>query len=452
MTDGDALLAAICAHPYDDTPRLAYADWLDEQGGKASRDRAEFIRLQIELHGKDDNPANTDKQIRVNALQSRYYKKWSAPLIGRGGPLFGKHTFTNHSRGFIHRAGGTAKKWVANGDAVMRLAPITNASVDDLTDEYLKQLVASEWAKRLDTMELTSPFDTNEYEYSDEPNAEWPDFARFAAGQFPNLKYLWFSAGALDERGAAKVALANPMPNLETLQFCETQLTAGTLGKLFGGKAFKSVRELYFSDCGLMTEELEVLARCKALKGVKELDMPSLALDDAGLTALTSATFWPTLRRLDISDGNLGPAGMRALGRTPSTLEELELTTCRITAAGMTEFTSGGGVRGLKELTLRHNPIGAGGFISLTRWPYFGKLEHLDVSNCGIGPTGVKALAACPAAVGLKSLSLYGNLLTETGCTALAYLGGIEWIQLGGGVPRTARKLLEKRFGDRVSM
>jgi uncharacterized protein (TIGR02996 family) len=29
--DDAALLAAICAEPDDDTPRLAYADWLDEQ-------------------------------------------------------------------------------------------------------------------------------------------------------------------------------------------------------------------------------------------------------------------------------------------------------------------------------------------------------------------------------------------------------------------------------------
>jgi uncharacterized protein (TIGR02996 family) len=28
-----ALYAAILAHPEEDTPRLMYADWLDEQGG-----------------------------------------------------------------------------------------------------------------------------------------------------------------------------------------------------------------------------------------------------------------------------------------------------------------------------------------------------------------------------------------------------------------------------------
>src|SRR4051794_488825 len=46
MSDRDALLAAIRQAPRDDAPRLVYADWLDENGDS---DRAEFIRLQIEI-------------------------------------------------------------------------------------------------------------------------------------------------------------------------------------------------------------------------------------------------------------------------------------------------------------------------------------------------------------------------------------------------------------------
>lgn len=46
MTDGEALLAAILANPADDTARLVYADWLQEQG---EEERAKFIRVQCEL-------------------------------------------------------------------------------------------------------------------------------------------------------------------------------------------------------------------------------------------------------------------------------------------------------------------------------------------------------------------------------------------------------------------
>lgn len=43
----DALYAAILANPHEDTPRLVYADALDEQGDTSGR--AEFIRVQCEL-------------------------------------------------------------------------------------------------------------------------------------------------------------------------------------------------------------------------------------------------------------------------------------------------------------------------------------------------------------------------------------------------------------------
>jgi uncharacterized protein (TIGR02996 family) len=46
MTERDALYRAVMLHPDDDTPRLVFADYLDENG---EGDRAEFIRTQIEL-------------------------------------------------------------------------------------------------------------------------------------------------------------------------------------------------------------------------------------------------------------------------------------------------------------------------------------------------------------------------------------------------------------------
>ena len=45
-TDEQSFLAAIYAAPDDDTPRLVFADWLQENGDEP---RAEFIRIQCEL-------------------------------------------------------------------------------------------------------------------------------------------------------------------------------------------------------------------------------------------------------------------------------------------------------------------------------------------------------------------------------------------------------------------
>ena len=60
-----AFLEAILAQPDDDTPRLVYADWLEEQGDSA---RAEFIRVQIERARLPDWDA---RQVRLEAPRRR---------------------------------------------------------------------------------------------------------------------------------------------------------------------------------------------------------------------------------------------------------------------------------------------------------------------------------------------------------------------------------------------
>jgi uncharacterized protein (TIGR02996 family) len=47
MTEREQLLHAIRVEPLEDTPRLAYADWLDEHGDATDRDRAREIRDSI---------------------------------------------------------------------------------------------------------------------------------------------------------------------------------------------------------------------------------------------------------------------------------------------------------------------------------------------------------------------------------------------------------------------
>src|SRR5215213_4661741 len=103
MSDEDALLAAIAANPEEDTPRLAYADWLDEHAdalpGRAPdavRARAEFIRLQIATDGREEDPDFADARDRADHLRCHYGEVW-AKWVGAGA-----HSFWNARRGFHH--------------------------------------------------------------------------------------------------------------------------------------------------------------------------------------------------------------------------------------------------------------------------------------------------------------------------------------------------------------
>ncbi|HJZ54739.1 MAG TPA: TIGR02996 domain-containing protein, partial [Gemmataceae bacterium] len=78
MTDEQALRKAIAEQPEEDTPRLAYADWLDE----ANRpDRAEFIRIQIELAPlATDDPACVPLRQRERELWVVHHRTWRAEV------------------------------------------------------------------------------------------------------------------------------------------------------------------------------------------------------------------------------------------------------------------------------------------------------------------------------------------------------------------------------------
>jgi uncharacterized protein (TIGR02996 family) len=81
MDERRALMAAIVANPDEDTPRLAFADWLDEHGDKHDRLRAEFIRLECRLGiPGDDRKANEAAEARALALQEKHAAHWLGPL------------------------------------------------------------------------------------------------------------------------------------------------------------------------------------------------------------------------------------------------------------------------------------------------------------------------------------------------------------------------------------
>lgn len=77
MSDEAALLRAICAHPDEDTPRLAFADYLDEHG---EADRAAFVRGQVELATlTEDSLHRREVAFRCRQLLDANEDRWLDP-------------------------------------------------------------------------------------------------------------------------------------------------------------------------------------------------------------------------------------------------------------------------------------------------------------------------------------------------------------------------------------
>jgi len=136
MTDGPALLAAILANPDEDTPRLMYADWLDENG---QPERAEFIRVQIEkysLQSEQGSPEWCRSFQREEELWQALGKSFDLP------PRFhsrlpwekcedGESGICVISRGFPATVACSLLDWLAQGPEIVTRHPVETVRLTD---------------------------------------------------------------------------------------------------------------------------------------------------------------------------------------------------------------------------------------------------------------------------------------------------------------------------------
>ncbi len=159
MTNGDALLASIFAAPDEDTPRLVYADWLDENGQPA---RAEFIRVQVEiarmvLHARQ--PLNVETAgllAREKTLLVTHRENWLAPLYEKGEPLDSGSTHGQFRRGFVEIVWMRATRFLSHAERLFQLCPVRELRVTTRTtpDEFAA-LLASPFLRMLDSLDLS---------------------------------------------------------------------------------------------------------------------------------------------------------------------------------------------------------------------------------------------------------------------------------------------------------
>src|SRR5262249_16680589 len=146
-------LRTILDNPDDDTPRLAYADWLEEHGDSA---RAAFIRAQCRLATLDeDDPA----RLPLLRDQDRYMPQAPAALAPQkrlpwlprtpSWPTVG----LGFERGFLARVTTTATSFLDKAEALMQAAPVQHARLTS-AKRTLLGLARCPALRRLRSLEL----------------------------------------------------------------------------------------------------------------------------------------------------------------------------------------------------------------------------------------------------------------------------------------------------------
>ena len=389
--DEVGLLRAILAEPEEDTPRLAYADWLDEHGRP---ERAEFIRIQCRLARRDELDPERARLVRRERFLTEAHKKAWGEL-----PVKPVKERTFH-RGFIDDISLPASAFLGGADKLFSAIPLRTVRLLK-TGEAWEKLLASPHLLRLWGLDLhnsaMSPTRCGELA---------------ACEQLANLHEL--NLGSNRQMGAAGVRAilgSRHLGNLRRLDLHRSRIRNDALAAFVGNKNFPRLRHLNLSDNLIGPDGASHLARAKWLSQLECLDLSDNPLGDEGVRRLAESGILAGHRSLRLVEVDLGVEGVRSLVNSPhlSELTELELSqrggqtgdflkevarSTTLTKLQVLNMSGGGGV-------------GPDAIESLVRSPLAARLRDLTLLNF-LRPAALRALLTAPSLSGLTGLNVRG--------------------------------------------
>jgi uncharacterized protein (TIGR02996 family) len=394
--DRDALLAAICARPDEDTPRLAFADWCDEHGHP---ERAEFIRLQFQTEQHAENtPERIDIDERAAALLGQNRAAWIARVPNWALDPEWPPEVRDFRRGFLHQIAAKAEDLLAHSDDLFTAAPVRKAEVRVIRDGGLA-LASSPALARLSEVELSfaeTPIDVPAFLNSPYLSALAGLGLKLVGPPHPGAQF-WTSRPMLDDAGAIALAGCAGLSGLTALD-----VSVGNVGP----------------------RGVAALARSPHLARLEKLDIAGNPIGDDGLIELANSGLVPRLTELDLSGTHTGDRGLRALLTAgPSRLRSVSVGSyqdCPITDAGMRAFAGCAALAGLRELDLSCWPLTRSRIRPVARSPHFARVQNLDLSSCEIDDEIAEELARSPHLRNLRFLDLQNNHIGTAGFAALA--------------------------------
>jgi uncharacterized protein (TIGR02996 family) len=383
MSDEAALLRAIAESPEDDSLRLVYADWLDDDG---QADRAEFVRLQCRLARLSEvDPQRPALAAREKDLLAQHLDEWVAPLrkLGTSGEWF--------QRGVVYSAGTYAAKFLANAEELFRLAPTLCDLRIGQVAKHRVELGSSPHLARLTGLSIYEPA---------RPGFRLPGALALAASPHPvNLRSLWLDSCLITDAGITALSSAPFFRRLRSLN----------VGGLHGNR--------------ITPVGAAAMAAGPPMNELTYLDLSNNTIHNDGAVALFSGPLVPRLRQLNLTSAGVGGDAINVLASSPSLteLETLNLSRNWPSAAGFVALARSPNLRRLHDLDLSWTRMGDAGIEGLAGAPLLERLTNLNLTNTDSSDATIRALTAPPGAPWLESLSLFGNLaITDDGAVALA--------------------------------
>jgi uncharacterized protein (TIGR02996 family) len=444
MPDEDGFLQSILDDPDDDTPRLVYADWLDENGEPA---RGAFIRAQCRLARlEEDDPARLpllrDEGAYLpqaqEALASKKRPAWLARL-----PASVPHGLS-FVRGFPGCWTTTAKRFVEKDAALMQVAPIQYARLTNVATS-VGHLSRCESLARLRSLDLSG----NRIQID-------AVLTLTASPHLSGLRRLRWHGGQLTNAKVIVLAAAPWLAGVRDLHLSRNSFRDDGAEAMAGSPHLEGLKMLNWQDNHVGPRGARALATSLRLGRLRTLQLSNNPLGDAGAEALASSERLAGLSSLDVAYSKMGLAGTRALLNPPGLPA---LTRLRLGGSDWPDDAWAiepserlrGGIT-VDVLTAENSTARA-----MAGSPLLASCRGLSIASSRLGNEGVRVLAGSPAIRGLEALRLVGwDDLTAVGVRALTespHLGALRELALGDYTldDETVAALLEAPFLCRLT-
>jgi uncharacterized protein (TIGR02996 family) len=356
VSDGDALRRAILDQPDDDTLRLIYADWLDENG---QADRAAFVRAQVwAVQAEPYSPDARKHEATAARLRKAHLSEWTRSL-GQWA------TEAQFARGFIEHVQVNAPSFPRNATHLFAAEPIRSVQVVRFASAYIDPGEAT-----LDPFfQVPQLGRVTRLSFTGVRLSEGGDFDPLVECPYlANLTDLGLRSTPVPPGWLATALIGPALPALAGLDLSDVSHLGPCLASALPRTAHRRFLRLDLSRVTFTSDQIKAVLASACLRDVEELRLGWMTgIDREGaLTHLNVGWVipWNRLRLLDLSGQGVGHEGV---------LEIVKETARRREPSP------------LRWLGLANNRIGADGVHALVRSdPSKLKLYYLDVSGNGL--------------------------------------------------------------------
>ncbi|HEX4610535.1 MAG TPA: TIGR02996 domain-containing protein [Urbifossiella sp.] len=405
MTDRDALLAAVCDRPDEDTPRLVFADWCDDHGDP---DYARFIRAQLDLArvpGWDRLWVRT-RYHELGLLTGFSYRDRYPLLPAESGYPPPPH-LAFFRRGFPwHAVYPSPAQFADRAAEIFAIAPFQSVSIQSFIPRLPPDLTPLTTDRRMTRLRRVWFFRSCLGSEEIRRLADSPHLS--------GVTELAFECEAIAPGGMAELFRSGLPGRLTKLRLRSNEPVGADLLRGYDGPS--SLRSLTLSDSALVNLYTDQLLAAPLFRGLIELGLSGNRLGPAGVAALASSPAATTLESLTLWQTAPGVLGVRALAGSPAlaNLRVLSLRCCDLGPVATKALARGPHLRNLAVLDLLGNAIGDKGAFALAESPHLRNLALLDLTGGELTDRGVAALLDSPVTENLEWLQISGNLSVET--------------------------------------